>query len=61
MNFHKVFDCTLSSCVGGFGLWVGDHYLAIGGAALLTWRLIQAFILEPMGIFWPQPRRRRRT
>ena len=58
MDIHKVADCVLGGSCGAAGLWLGDHWMAIGGGALLAWRLVQAFILEPMGIFWPRPRDR---
>lgn len=58
MNLNRVFDCTVGSCVGGIFLWLGDHWMAMLGVALLLWRCIQAFILEPLGIFWPRPRDR---
>jgi len=57
---EKWFDCATGAGGCALGVWLGQHWLTLGGSILLTWRMIQAFVLEPMGIFWPRPRARRR-
>jgi hypothetical protein len=51
MDLNRAFDCVIGTCLSGWGVWVGNHWMVIGGGVLLAWRLIQAFILEPNGIF----------
>jgi len=55
MHHSKAIDLA---SVGFYGasLWVGDHWLTILSGSLLGWRCVQAFILEPLGIFWPKPK-----
>jgi hypothetical protein len=61
MDPNKVVDCGVGVCVGTLGAWLGEHWMAALGGALLIWRCVQAFVLEPLGIFWPYPTRRRRV
>lgn len=62
MDFHKTFDCAVGGCAMA-AVALSDsslgHFAAVGGAVLVAWRLVQAFVLEPLGIFWPRPRNRR--
>lgn len=63
LSVHKVLDCSVGACAilsGVFTQGALAHFEVIGGSALIAWRLVQTFILEPMGIFWPRPRPRRR-
>jgi hypothetical protein len=60
MDLNKGADCIVGVCGSALGFWIGEHWMAILGALLLLWRATQAFVLEPLGIFWPRPRPRRR-
>lgn len=60
MDLHKGVDCAIGTCTAIWGVQIGSQWLTALGGALVVWRAVQAFVLEPMGIFWPRPRRRRR-
>lgn len=63
MDLHKAFDCTIGGCafvVGFLNYGSLAHFEVIGGAILVAWRLVQAFFLEPRGIYWPRPRQWKR-
>lgn len=59
MDFQKTFDYVVGGCGFTWGCLAHEPWIAILGAALVLWRSVQAFILEPLGIFWPQPKDRR--
>lgn len=53
MDLHKALDCVIGTCAGAYFAWIGDHWMASLSVALVVWRAVQAFILEPLGIRWP--------
>ena len=62
MHIHKIADCVVGGCgmlLGLFSDGALGHFEVVGGAILIAWRLVQTFILEPMGIFWPRPKPRK--
>ena len=56
MHHSKTVD-VLSVTFFACSMFLADHWLSILAGALVIWRAAQAFVLEPLGIFWPRPKR----
>lgn len=49
---HKIIDYAIGCCGVALGAWLGDHWMSVLGGTLIVFRLVETFVLEPLGIQW---------